>query len=144
MDDWLIVCSRCWLHFCRVVIICSLCGFVLQGITNTVGAVPGIVGVALTGYLLDSTHSWSVCHQSITHKLHYISWRWTTLITISGTVLCADITLRAICLLLLNWYCSMVSICQQWAPGFFEVRIKVVTYGSPVHRRGYFRGKFHL
>lgn len=31
-----------------------------QGITNTVGAVPGIVGVALTGYLLDLTHSWSV------------------------------------------------------------------------------------
>lgn len=31
-----------------------------QGITNTIGAVPGIVGVALTGYLLDSTHSWSV------------------------------------------------------------------------------------
>lgn len=33
---------------------------ILLGITNTVGAVPGIVGVALTGYLLDSTHSWSV------------------------------------------------------------------------------------
>jgi len=33
---------------------------VLQGITNTVGAVPGIVGVPLTGYLLDSTHSWSI------------------------------------------------------------------------------------
>lgn len=33
---------------------------VLLGITNTVGAVPGIVGVALTGYLLDSTHSWSI------------------------------------------------------------------------------------
>lgn len=32
----------------------------LLGITNTVGAVPGIVGVALTGYLLDSTHSWSI------------------------------------------------------------------------------------
>ena len=32
----------------------------LQGITNTVGAVPGIVGVALTGYLLDTTHSWGV------------------------------------------------------------------------------------
>ncbi|XP_042485675.1 probable anion transporter 6, chloroplastic isoform X2 [Macadamia integrifolia] len=32
---------------------------VLLGITNTVGAVPGIVGVVLTGYLLDSTHSWS-------------------------------------------------------------------------------------
>ncbi|RLN33750.1 putative anion transporter 5, chloroplastic isoform X1 [Panicum miliaceum] len=30
------------------------------GITNTVGAVPGIVGVTLTGYLLDSTHSWSI------------------------------------------------------------------------------------
>lgn len=34
--------------------------FLPQGLTNTVGAVPGIVGVALTGYLLDSTHSWSV------------------------------------------------------------------------------------
>ncbi|KAK4481946.1 hypothetical protein RD792_012859 [Penstemon davidsonii] len=33
---------------------------VLLGITNTVGAVPGIVGVALTGYLLDSTHSWGM------------------------------------------------------------------------------------
>ncbi|KAL2929842.1 putative anion transporter 6 chloroplastic [Bienertia sinuspersici] len=32
----------------------------VTGITNTVGAVPGIVGVALTGYLLDSTHSWSI------------------------------------------------------------------------------------
>ncbi|ONM57034.1 putative anion transporter 6 chloroplastic [Zea mays] len=34
--------------------------FMFQGITNTVGAVPGIVGVALTGFLLDSTHSWSI------------------------------------------------------------------------------------
>ncbi|KAL7134608.1 hypothetical protein ABFS83_11G038900 [Erythranthe nasuta] len=33
---------------------------VLLGITNTVGAVPGIVGVTLTGYLLDSTHSWGM------------------------------------------------------------------------------------
>ncbi|KAJ4950700.1 hypothetical protein NE237_027532 [Protea cynaroides] len=33
---------------------------VLLGITNTVGAVPGIVGVSLTGYLFDSTHSWSM------------------------------------------------------------------------------------
>ncbi|KAK6945179.1 Major facilitator superfamily, partial [Dillenia turbinata] len=33
---------------------------ILLGITNTVGAVPGIVGVALTGYLFDSTHSWSM------------------------------------------------------------------------------------
>ncbi|KAF3773516.1 putative anion transporter 6 [Nymphaea thermarum] len=33
---------------------------ILLGITNTVGAVPGIVGVALAGYLIDQTHSWSV------------------------------------------------------------------------------------
>ncbi|XP_020584116.1 probable anion transporter 6, chloroplastic [Phalaenopsis equestris] len=33
---------------------------ILLGITNTVGAVPGIVGVALTGYLLDLTHSWGL------------------------------------------------------------------------------------
>ncbi|KAF3335134.1 putative anion transporter 6 [Carex littledalei] len=33
---------------------------ILLGITNTVGAVPGILGVALTGYVLDSTHSWSL------------------------------------------------------------------------------------
>ncbi|OIV99888.1 hypothetical protein TanjilG_26226 [Lupinus angustifolius] len=33
---------------------------ILLGITNTVGAIPGILGVALTGYLLDLTHSWSV------------------------------------------------------------------------------------
>ncbi|KAK7388589.1 hypothetical protein VNO78_23410 [Psophocarpus tetragonolobus] len=33
---------------------------ILLGITNTVGAIPGIVGVALTGYLLDLTHSWSI------------------------------------------------------------------------------------
>ncbi|CAH8286234.1 unnamed protein product [Eruca vesicaria subsp. sativa] len=33
---------------------------ILLGITNTVGAVPGIVGVALTGFLLDSTHSWTL------------------------------------------------------------------------------------
>ncbi|KAK6151687.1 hypothetical protein DH2020_014322 [Rehmannia glutinosa] len=38
---------------------------VLLGITNTVGAVPGIVGVALTGYLLDSTHSWGL---AVSHK----------------------------------------------------------------------------
>ncbi|KAI4344206.1 hypothetical protein L6164_011457 [Bauhinia variegata] len=33
---------------------------ILLGITNTVGAIPGIVGVALTGYVLDSTHSWTM------------------------------------------------------------------------------------
>lgn len=54
--------------------------FVLQGITNTIGAVPGIVGVALTGYLLDATHSWSVCHQSI--FVGYIKFYEIDLITI--------------------------------------------------------------
>ncbi|KAK7388590.1 hypothetical protein VNO78_23411 [Psophocarpus tetragonolobus] len=33
---------------------------ILVGITNTVGAIPGIVGVALTGFLLDATQSWSI------------------------------------------------------------------------------------
>ncbi|CAI0629474.1 unnamed protein product [Linum tenue] len=33
---------------------------ILLGITSTTGAVPGIVGVALTGYLLDTTHSWTI------------------------------------------------------------------------------------
>eukprot|EP00249_Psilotum_nudum_P020831 c27864_g1_i2 orf=303-923(-) len=33
---------------------------ILLGITNTAGAVPGIIGVYLTGYLLDQTHSWSL------------------------------------------------------------------------------------
>ncbi|KAG5226034.1 anion transporter [Salix suchowensis] len=33
---------------------------ILLGITNTVGAIPGIVGIPLTGYLLDTTHSWSI------------------------------------------------------------------------------------
>ena len=33
---------------------------VLLGLTNTVGAVPGIVGVAVTGALLDVTGSWPV------------------------------------------------------------------------------------
>lgn len=33
---------------------------VLLGLTNTVGAVPGIVGVAVTGALLDATGSWPI------------------------------------------------------------------------------------
>ncbi|RLN09922.1 putative anion transporter 5, chloroplastic [Panicum miliaceum] len=33
---------------------------ILLGITTTAGSVPGIVGISLTGYLLDSTHSWSI------------------------------------------------------------------------------------
>lgn len=33
---------------------------ILLGITNTAGAIPGILGVYLTGYLLDETHSWSL------------------------------------------------------------------------------------
>lgn len=31
---------------------------ILLGLTSTAGAFPGIIGVALTGYLLDETHSW--------------------------------------------------------------------------------------
>lgn len=33
---------------------------ILLGLTNTVGAVPGVVGVAVTGALLDATGSWPV------------------------------------------------------------------------------------
>lgn len=33
---------------------------VLLGISNTAAAIPGIVGVALTGYILDETGSWGV------------------------------------------------------------------------------------
>ncbi|BBN14491.1 hypothetical protein MPTK1_6g12180 [Marchantia polymorpha subsp. ruderalis] len=33
---------------------------ILLGITNTVGAIPGILGVALTGYILDQTNSWTL------------------------------------------------------------------------------------
>ncbi|CAM6092364.1 unnamed protein product [Calypogeia fissa] len=33
---------------------------VLLGLTNTVGAIPGIVGVPLTGYILDQTKSWTL------------------------------------------------------------------------------------
>uniref|UniRef100_A0A0D6QVX7 Major facilitator superfamily (MFS) profile domain-containing protein n=1 Tax=Araucaria cunninghamii TaxID=56994 RepID=A0A0D6QVX7_ARACU len=33
---------------------------ILLGLTSTAGAFPGIIGVALTGYLLDQTHSWSL------------------------------------------------------------------------------------
>lgn len=40
-----------------------------QGITNTIGAIPGIVGVALTGYLLDLTDSWSVSSLSFTTNI---------------------------------------------------------------------------
>lgn len=32
----------------------------LLGLTNTAGTLPGIVGVALTGYLLDQTHDWNI------------------------------------------------------------------------------------
>lgn len=33
---------------------------IMLGITNTVGALPGIMGVAITGFLLDQTGSWSL------------------------------------------------------------------------------------
>lgn len=33
---------------------------VLLGLTNTSGAIPGIIGVAFVGQVLDATHSWSL------------------------------------------------------------------------------------
>eukprot|EP00898_Chlorokybus_atmophyticus_P003947 jgi/Chlat1/4553/Chrsp29S08897 len=33
---------------------------ILVGLTNTAGALPGVVGVAFTGYMLDKTHSWTL------------------------------------------------------------------------------------
>lgn len=33
---------------------------VLLGVTNTAGAIPGIVGVATVGWLLDATGDWQV------------------------------------------------------------------------------------
>eukprot|EP01018_Ginkgo_biloba_P014045 Gb_40674 [translate_table: standard] len=33
---------------------------ILLGLTSTAGAFPGIIGVALTGYILDQTHSWGL------------------------------------------------------------------------------------
>ncbi|KAK8462004.1 hypothetical protein SEVIR_1G126500v4 [Setaria viridis] len=84
---------------------------ILLGITTTIGSVPGIVGIALTGYLLDSTHSWSVWHQSI--FVNYISFYEPFLIPRSCIILSAGITLCTCYILLLNWYCSMVSVCQQ-------------------------------
>jgi len=32
----------------------------LLGITNTAGALPGVLGVAAAGYLLDITNSWAL------------------------------------------------------------------------------------
>jgi hypothetical protein len=32
----------------------------MQGITNTAGAIPGVLGVALVGIIFDQTHSWNV------------------------------------------------------------------------------------
>lgn len=66
MYSWAYIIQRNMRRFICLFLIVSdnsdlfLFSFVSQGITNTVGAVPGIVGVALTGYLLDTTHSWSV------------------------------------------------------------------------------------
>jgi ACS family sodium-dependent inorganic phosphate cotransporter len=32
----------------------------MQGITNTAGAIPGVLGVALVGIIFDQTHSWNL------------------------------------------------------------------------------------
>ncbi|KAF8393126.1 hypothetical protein HHK36_021367 [Tetracentron sinense] len=71
---------------------------ILLGITNTVGAVPGIVGVALTGYLLDSTHSWSV-----------------------SVIICP------IDLLLFDGYDRMVSVRKQQASKLFQERLTLIS-----------------
>eukprot|EP00250_Pteridium_aquilinum_P017262 c23536_g1_i3 orf=732-1064(+) len=33
---------------------------ILLGITNTAGAIPGVLGVYLTGVIFDQTHSWTM------------------------------------------------------------------------------------
>jgi ACS family sodium-dependent inorganic phosphate cotransporter len=33
---------------------------ILLGITNTAGAIPGVLGVALVGIIFDQTHSWNL------------------------------------------------------------------------------------
>jgi hypothetical protein len=35
-----------------------------QGITNCIGAIPGVLGVALVGVILDRTHSWTVSNNA--------------------------------------------------------------------------------
>jgi len=39
-------------------------GWWTQGITNTVGAIPGVLGVALVGIILDRTQSWTVSYDT--------------------------------------------------------------------------------
>lgn len=69
----------------------------LQGITNTVGAVPGIVGVALTGYLLDSTHSWGVSSfinsLEIAYKLKNLPFQLNTIFHVDVAVCSVDLLL---------------------------------------------------
>lgn len=36
------------------------CAGTLLGITNTAGALPGVLGVTAAGYLLDATNSWAL------------------------------------------------------------------------------------
>ncbi|KAF9662832.1 hypothetical protein SADUNF_Sadunf18G0095200 [Salix dunnii] len=77
---------------------------ILLGITNTVGAIPGIVGIPLTGYLLDTTHSWSV-----------------------------NFIVRSINFLLLDRYHCMVGICQQQASKLFQNRLTLDRYSWMKH-----------
>ncbi len=39
---------------------CLLPAGTLLGITNTAGALPGVLGVTAAGYLLDATNSWAL------------------------------------------------------------------------------------
>ena len=83
-----------------------------QGITNTVGAIPGIVGVALTGFLLDSTHSWSVSWQLLHLYIPFISSDFFRIFKIFR-LLCVDLIVCPIDLLLLDRDNCLVGLCQQ-------------------------------
>ncbi|KAJ6992529.1 hypothetical protein NC653_015808 [Populus alba x Populus x berolinensis] len=90
---------------------------ILLGITNTVGAIPGIVGVALTGYLLDTTHSWSGLKMKF--SIDYITLH-----------LFSNFFIRTINFLLLDWYDCMVGICQQQASKLLQHRLTSIVFGS--------------
>jgi hypothetical protein len=38
----------------------TCCTLRARGITNTAGAIPGVLGVALVGIIFNQTHSWNV------------------------------------------------------------------------------------
>lgn len=46
--------------FCAVQDLSPKYASALLGITNTAGAIPGVLGVTSAGYLLDATNSWQL------------------------------------------------------------------------------------